>query len=294
MHINSATSSYLNSTTFGATISERAALKKQKQIEKAQKFEEHEKYAAIANDCLNDVGQQNVKGFDRVKNIKNTRTGFNSSIYVNNEKNEVVIAYRCTDNKGGVYSDIQMVQGKIPDQLEDALKVYAYAKKISPNSDFTVVGHSLGGSLAQLVAAVDKDVKAVTFDSFGTKQIMKKYKLQDNNNCENYTRKGSIVSSTTQHPGTTRTIKKSPQDKDIYKKGFKPIQNGVVQKHAMDNYGNLGKSKYANEFMQNLKRKMISSQFIRNRINDLLKMFPGMKEKIANFFFEDDKSVVYA
>ena len=94
--------------------------------------------------------------------------GFKTRIYKNESNpNEIIIAYAGTDNPADFISDIQMAIDKLPDQYTQALNTYNRIKSENPNANITITGHSLGGSLAQLVAA-KTGAEATTFNSYGT------------------------------------------------------------------------------------------------------------------------------
>lgn len=99
----------------------------------------------------------------------NSGNGFQTTIYHKN--NEIVISYRGTDTARDWNDDFQMWKNQIPDQLQQANGVYKEIKKIFPNANITVTGHSLGGSLAQLVSA-ENGCQAVTFNAYGTGDIL--------------------------------------------------------------------------------------------------------------------------
>lgn len=55
--------------------------------------------------------------------------------------------------------------------IKNANEVYKQIKQAYPNSIITVTGHSLGGSLAQLISA-ENGCQAVTFNAYGTDDIL--------------------------------------------------------------------------------------------------------------------------
>ncbi len=65
-----------------------------------------------------------------------------------------------------------MNRGKIPAQATEAIKLYDQVKQENPNSDITVTGHSLGGSLSQIVSGI-RGCAAVTFNAYGVKDMFK-------------------------------------------------------------------------------------------------------------------------
>ena len=64
---------------------------------------------------------------------------------------------------------------RIPEQTKDALEVYDRVKKTFPNVQIDVVGHSLGGSLAQYVAIMRNVNEAVCFNPVGIGKSMDDY-----------------------------------------------------------------------------------------------------------------------
>lgn len=108
--------------------------------------------------------------------------------------NNIVIVGRGTDKLytyAGVKdlkNDIVMARGKIPVQFYSMLKLYdnvAKIKKDNPNIHITLTGHSLSGSLMQMVGAL-KGVETVTFSAFGTAEFMPKDWIRHTSNIINY------------------------------------------------------------------------------------------------------------
>lgn len=99
-----------------------------------------------------------------------TNNGFQATVYKN--ENNIVISYRGSDTAIDFFgSDRQMYFGELPSQYKNANEVYQQVKKAYPNFNITVTGHSLGGSLAQLVSA-QNGCQAVTFNAYGTRDIL--------------------------------------------------------------------------------------------------------------------------
>lgn len=106
-----------------------------------------------------------------------SNNGFQATVYQNG--NEIVISYRGTEatkiQRGefikDIMNDIQMGVNTIPIQYNAANEVYQQVKQSYPNFNITVTGHSLGGSLAQLVSA-ENGCQAITFNAYGTGDIL--------------------------------------------------------------------------------------------------------------------------
>ena len=127
----------------------------------------------------------------------NYSSGLKYAVYVNqNKPNEVILAFAGTDINTGkrntikdVFNDFQMGASHLPSQFKDAIPVYVKIKQKYPNAKITITGHSLGGSLAQLVGAATGE-KTVTFNPYGTKNIFKhldKFGVNENKDYSNIT-----------------------------------------------------------------------------------------------------------
>lgn len=105
-------------------------------------------------------------------------TGFYAKAF--NIGSKIIIAIRGTEPKDDIkdlFSDFQMALNKVPNQLESAIKffnaviAFCCKKNIDTRKQKIVfTGHSLGGSLAQLLA-YKTGFLAVTFNAFGAGDI---------------------------------------------------------------------------------------------------------------------------
>ncbi len=115
--------------------------------------------------------QQLPPGFICVQNKHNYLTGMQASIIKDNDN--IVIAFAGTNSPMDIFhSDAAMGLKLLPIQHKEALRIYEQVREQYPNVKIILTGHSLGGSLAQIVGAIH-DVETVTFNAYGTKDLIK-------------------------------------------------------------------------------------------------------------------------
>ena len=147
-------------------------------MDKIKLYEDLEKLSIYVYDPYNKPIPQ---GWKLITAKLVSATGFKGAIYYNQEANLAVVAFAGTDKPNNLlqikqflndaHSDRQMLTKKIPVQLREAVEYYEWAKVHFPNTNIILTGHSLGGSLVQLVSA-QTGVKGVTFNAFGTGKIL--------------------------------------------------------------------------------------------------------------------------
>lgn len=168
--------------------------------------------ALISRDVYNDK-QKEVNGYKPVSKLEDPETGLRVVAY--QKKNDIIVAYCGTNDEKDFVSDAQMAMNEVPEQYEKANQFYLDTVAKNPNASVILTGHSLGGSLAQLVASRHKETSAVTFNAFGIKSILDNPKthakdyFQDNKNSFNYIIMGDPVSNSTKHVGYTTRLKKT-------------------------------------------------------------------------------------
>lgn len=143
---------------------------------------------------------------------------------VNNETKELVIVFRGSeplpsfDLEGIVsdwgISDFNMVVGKLPLKFLD---FYNYVKTVKNNTDYKIymTGHSLGGSIVQLLCALDenKDISAYTYNAYGIRHLLEILEKEgfcissDFNNINNFSVSVDLVSNHNKHVGNIYIIK---------------------------------------------------------------------------------------
>ena len=130
----------------------------------------------------------------------NTSSGVQAALYRNRLTNEMVIAYRGTDQTEDLLVDLQIALGNISqEQLLDAENFYNAVITQYGDSNITITGHSLGGALAQLVGA-ETGVETVTFNAPGMKNQISGGSY---NNITNYVNLNDWIGCYGQHAGTT-------------------------------------------------------------------------------------------
>lgn len=154
--------------------------------------------------------QSEIDGWKPINTIDNKETGFRAAAYKKDGK--VIIAYCGTNDKKDISNDTQMAKGEIPEQFKEADEFFQQIAKENEGCPILVTGHSLGGSLAELVASKNESTAAVTFNAFGVDKIVnsdkaKELSLKDNQNSYNYIIDGDPVSTSSKHVGETTLLK---------------------------------------------------------------------------------------
>ena len=98
--------------------------------------------------------------------------GFSATAFKDKE-DHLIIAFRGSDEIKDLDDAQKMLDGQMPAQFENALAFYQKLRKQYPDARICATGHSLGGSLAQLLAAHTGDVLALTCNPVGTKRLIK-------------------------------------------------------------------------------------------------------------------------
>ena len=125
------------------------------------------------------------RGITDYYSYKNLNTGFAANLFKNKITGELVIAYRGTERPGlgenqndvkslmkDFMTDMNLVTCNFDEQFNDAWKFFKTVRKQHPKRKIVIVGQSLGGALAQIVAAKEytinrKKVETYTFNAPG-------------------------------------------------------------------------------------------------------------------------------
>lgn len=113
-------------------------------------------------------------------------------------------------------ADLSMVIGKIPKQFHDT---HAYLQTVKENipDGFNVymTGHSLGGSITQLLCAIaeNKSINAYTYNAYGVKHLLPNLESggfeisSDFSNISNFSVSADLVSTQNEHIGNVYVVK---------------------------------------------------------------------------------------
>ncbi len=189
---------------------------------------------------------------------------------------------------------------ELPKQYKNANEVYQQIRHAYPNANITVTGHSLGGSLAQLVSA-ENGCSAVTFNAYGTNDILKNtgiYNTKDLN-IINYGNINDPVfnSSYTKHPGRSFVTNTELHPDKIYEVGHQ--YNPHIPAHKIENMSSLDDaveiepkfiSSKNNSPFQLYAEKTFTREDIANMSNeDYLKYEPQILQQLRNGQFKEQK-----
>ena len=117
-----------------------------------------------------------------VVDTRDTATGYQGALLKNLDTGKYELVSRGTEFdrepiKDGV-ADLQMGLGRLPDQIADARAfLQASLDKIiddggTPSSDLSLTGHSLGGSITQVLGAENPLLRATAFNPYGTGNLI--------------------------------------------------------------------------------------------------------------------------
>lgn len=151
-------------------------------------------FSKVNDSLLKKIGNNSFYSF------KNDRTGFVVTLFENIKNNEIVIAYRGTERVGlgenssnlialgkDIQTDLNIILGEMDEQFSDAYDFYNLVKKQNPKAKIILVGQSLGGALAQLVAAkvysnTKQKIKTFTYNAPGCKHLLKTFGCKEHLN----------------------------------------------------------------------------------------------------------------
>ena len=205
------------------------------------------------------------EGYKVIKSVDNKDTGFHAEVLA--KGNDVIVAYRGTTLASikDIKNDYAMARKNIPAQATDAIKVYDQVKQDYPNSEVTVTGHSLGGSLSQIVSSV-RGCEAVTFNAYGTKDMFKDPASIKEDNIVNYVNEmdGITMVNGENHVGEIYSVPNIAQDSRF---SIKYKDNC----HQLEGMGNLSEriQKTPNEIKEKAERIHPNALKAKNKISEI-------------------------
>ncbi|MCM1265672.1 MAG: DUF2974 domain-containing protein [Candidatus Gastranaerophilales bacterium] len=134
---------------------------------------EKHKILKQASEYCYDINHRTPPAGYKLLGIGKMTNGFDACVLKNG--NDIIIVFRGTELTDINYlkDDLSMLGNKVPKQQDSALDLYDKIHNEYPNCNITLTGHSLGGTLAQMVGAI-RDVLTVTFNAFGAKKLLPK------------------------------------------------------------------------------------------------------------------------
>ena len=221
-------------------------------------IKEHKELQELSQYVYKEKDSTLPKGWIPINPYENKETGFYAEAFYKNDK--VVIAIRGTDLGRGFSelekdadSDLNLGIKHIPAQYSDAEKFYSEIKKMFPNQEIIFTGHSLGGSLSQLMSNYT-GCKSVTFNAYGVKDILKENEPSiDENLITNYGHKSDFVfiSNIDNQLGKTYITKDTNLKNDFYKQAKFPTEKYFKKYHAIQAMGDISNvSEYKGQDVQ--------------------------------------------
>lgn len=228
--------------------------------------------------------------------------GFQATVY--KKGNDIAISYRGTDSLGDfILSDIPIgTKILLPAQYKNANEVYKEIKQMYPKANITLTGHSLGGSLAQLISA-ENNCPAVTFNPYGTGDILNHtgYNRKDLNIINYGNPKDNIFNlNYSQQPGRTfvtntdfntndNLLWRKSNDKRPWNLDDHPIEQMGALEDAVEIKPTTTENNAASPF-QLYAEKTFTREEIANMSNeDYLKYEPQIMQQLRNGQFKEQK-----
>ena len=222
-------------------------------------IKEHKELQELSKYVYKEKESKLPTGWLSIKPYENKDTGFYAEAFYKNDK--VVIAIRGTDMERGNFEKAKDISADsrlaimkhIPAQYSDAEKFYSEIKKTFPNQEIIFTGHSLGGSLSQLMSNYT-GCKAVTFNAYGVKSILKgNVSKADEDLITNYGHKNDFVfiSNIDDQLGKTYITKDSNSKNDFYKQTKFTTENAFRKYHNIQSMGDISNvSEYKGQNIQ--------------------------------------------
>ena len=197
------------------------------------------------------------------ESVRNPQTGFYADVLVG--KDDVIIAFRGTELfSKDTFNDVAMARSRIPAQTRDALDLYNKVKMEYPDKEIVLIGHSLGGSLADIVGALNGEL-AVSFNAYGVRDLFNENAVIQEDNIVNYvnTQDAITVVNGENHIG------------EIY--SVPNLENNFFGKHNAEGMGELSE------------REKITTEEIKDIADEKFKKVQKVKDKLTEPFEKMEK-----
>ena len=184
-------------------------------------------------------------------------------------EDDVIIAFRGTNNYWPIRGtdlddDLAMARSRIPAQTRDALDLYDKVKREYPDKNITSIGHSLGGTLAEIVGALNGEL-AVGFNAYGVRDLFNENAVIQEDNIINYV---------------------NTQDAITMVNG----ENHIGDIFSVPNIGRGVKGKHNAEGMEELsEREKITPEEIKDIADEKFKKAQEVKDKLTEPFEKMEK-----
>lgn len=204
------------------------------------------------------------------------KSGFHGEAFYKNGK--IVIAMRGTEkeDKKDWQNDMDIGMKRLPNQYVDAQKFYEKVKKEFPNQEIVFTGHSLGGSLAQLMSN-KTGLETVTFNAYGVRDILQGNVRDNLDNIRNY---GNI-------DDTTYNINLRNQLGKTYVIGYGKDNEYITKSHDGDYLG--GTKPWQNHFIENMGDLEDAVEYKPNRLEGQVNIDIDFKDIDTNRIFTNEE-----
>lgn len=217
-------------------------------------------------------------GYQFLKKSEDFGNGFYAESYFKNGR--IYIVYKGTDHlkkspinaSKDLRSDLSMAAKIEPGQTKNARLFYDYIARQYRNYPIYATGHSLGGSLAQIIGSSTKEVKAITFNAYGTGQI-KGINSKYPENVTNYGNAKDFIfkSNIDNHVGKVYVVDENSHNENT---GFKY--------HPVEYLGNIDTAKEYKSQRHEKSNVLVNSYSQNPKIQKVHKMFQKHEEKLKN------------
>ncbi|MDD3420246.1 MAG: lipase family protein [Candidatus Gastranaerophilales bacterium] len=203
----------------------------------------------LSKEIYKDEIPTKIDGWARIdgvcdENNSDTYKKLNFACGAYKKDDEIIIAFRGTNDLLDIITDFSFVIRKIPAMTPKiAQNYYNKIQQQCPNCKIYFTGHSLGGAYAQLICAQliqeNKDCKAITFNAPGMGYVLntKKFdKSLDYSSISNYVVMNDFIGNFKSHIGYTYYIQPFPLD-SLKEDGTLETSHGCILSYNEEKFG---------------------------------------------------------